>query len=146
MGEFESFKFPPILHNKQYEIWINTKVSGFDWYNTKEPRYVISISRIINNINEEVYNGEAKCIFEADTLDECYSFMSWIYSKPVRFLLIPNISKLNNIFTNHCFRYVPNVEEFNHIYTDDELYSLYNIEDYKDIINRLIKERDIYKM
>ena len=111
MGDYESFKFMQITHSKKYEVWINTKVSGFDWYNTKEARYVISISRILNNELKETYSGEAKCIFEADTLEECYSFMSWLYSKPVRFLLVPNISKLNNIFTDHCFRFVPHIDK-----------------------------------
>lgn len=146
IGSFESFIFPNISHNKKYEVWINTKVSGFDWYNTKEPRYVISIARILDVEAGETYDGEAKCIFESDLLDECYSFMSWIYSKPVRFLLIPNISKLNNIFTEHCFRFVPKITEFKHIYSDDELYSLYNMSEYKDIVDKLVKKRDIYKM
>lgn len=146
MGNYESFEFTDITHRKRYEVWINTKVSGFDWYNNKEPRYVISISRVLDNDLGETYDGESKPIFESDSLNDCKSFLSWIYSKPVRFLLMANISKLNNIFTNHCFRFVPKETEFNHLFTDEELYTKYGINQYKEVINRLIKERNIDEM
>lgn len=141
-----TFKFMNITHSKRYEVWINTKISGFDWYNTKEPRYVISISRILDNEKLESYNGEAKCIFESNSIEECKNFLSWIYSKTVRFLLIPNISKLNNIFTSNCFKFVPFEDKFDHQYTDDELIAKYGIQDYKDIINKLVKTRNIEEM
>lgn len=144
LGNYQAFKFPYITGNKRYEIWMNTKVSGYDWYATETPRYVLSISRIIDNSKHESYDGEAKCVFESDSLDECKSFMSWIYSRFTRFFLVPNISKLNNIQTDHCFRFVPAPlsGKFDHIYTDAELYKAFNLpQKYIDVIETVVKER-----
>lgn len=72
------------------------------------------------------------------------SFVSWIYSKFTRFFLVPNISKLNNIQTNHCFRFVPAppTGKFDHIYTDEELYEAFDLpQKYRDVIESVIKER-----
>ena len=154
LGDYPRFHFPVITHNKRYEVWMNTKVSGYDWYDTKNPRYVLSISRLIDNNKGDKYDGEAKCVFESDSIAECKSFVTWIYSRFTRFFLVPNISKLNNIQTDHCFRFVPapavldtngnRVEgKFDHIYTDEELYKTFNLpQKYIDIIESTIKERN----
>lgn len=144
LGTYKMFQFPYITGNKRYEIWMNTKVSGYDWYATKHPRYVLSISRLIDNTKNESYSGEAKCIFESDSIEECKSFISWIYSRFTRFFLVPNISKLNNIQTDHCFRFVPAPPsgKFDHIYTDEELYKAFNLpQKYIGVIEAVIKER-----
>lgn len=144
LGTYKMFQFPYITENKRYEIWMNTKVSGYDWYATKHPRYVLSISRLIDNTKNESYSGEAKCIFESDSIEECKSFISWIYSRFTRFFLVPNISKLNNIQTDHCFRFVPAPPsgKFDHIYTDEELYKAFNLPPkYIGVIEAVIKER-----
>jgi hypothetical protein len=139
-----SYQFPKLTGTKKYKVYMNTKMSGFNWFSGSGVRYVTGISRIITNNNE--YTGESKCIFESDNEDECYSYMSWLYSKPVRFLVLINVSKLNNINTNHYFRFVPDKTIFDHIFTDDELYEEYGIQQYKPIIDRVIKTRDIYNM
>lgn len=141
-----SFQFPTITHNKRYEVWTNTKIAGFDWFSTKDPSYILGISRLIDNTKNESYNGEAKCIFESDNIQECYNFMSFIYSRPVRFLLMANIGKLNNIFTEHCWRFIPNETDFTKQYTDDILLEMYGIIQYKEVINKLVRERNIQEM
>lgn len=144
LGTYKVFQFSYITGNKHYEIWMNTKVSGYDWYATNPPRYVLSISRLIDNTKNESYSGESKCIFESDSIEECKSFVSWIYSKFTRFFLVPNISKLNNIQTDHCFRFVPAppTGKFGHIYTDQELYEAFDLpQKYRDVIEAVIKER-----
>lgn len=144
LGDYTKFHFPCITRNKRYEVWMNTKVSGYDWYATKNPRYVLSTSRLLDNSRGDTYDGEAKCIFESDDIEECKSFASWIYSRFTRFFLVPNISKLNNIQTDHCFRFVPAPPsgKFDHIYTDEELYDAFNLpQKYRDVIEAVIKER-----
>lgn len=144
MGIYPKFEFMTLTGDKRFEVWMNTKVSGYDWYATKSPRYVLSTSRLIDNSKGQRYDGEAKCIFESDSRDECESFRTWIYSKFTRFFLVPNISKLNNIQTNHCFRFVPAPPsgKFDHIYTDEELYKAFNLpQKYIDAIEAVIKER-----
>lgn len=144
MGAYPKFQFMHLTGDKRFEVWMNTKVSGYDWYATKNPRYVLSISRLIDNSKGQRYDGEAKCIFESDSRGECESFGTWIYSKFTRFFLVPNISKLNNIQTNHCFRFVPAPPsgKFDHIYTDEELYKAFNLpQKYIDVIEAVVKER-----
>jgi len=158
LGTYNSFKFKPIAHNKRYEVWMNTKVSGYDWYATQSPRYVLSISRVLDNSKDMGYDGESKCVFESDSMQEIDSFLSWIYTRFTRFFLVPNISKLNNIQTNDCFRFVPSppVDEngeyiWRFHYTDEKLYKFYGLDRpdaqtsaevrYTDIIESVIKER-----
>lgn len=153
LGKYNKYKFMDIEHDSKYEVWMNTKVSGYDWYATKSPRYVLSTSVLVGS--HQQVEGEKKCIFESNSIDECKSFMTWIYSKFTRFFLVPNISKLNNIQTNYCFRFVPapaildehgnRVEgKFDHTYTDKELYKTFKLpQKYIDVIEAVIKERKI---
>ena len=153
IGNYDKFTFPNITGTKRFVVCMNTKVSGFDWYATEKPRYVLSISRILDKAKNETYDGESKFIFESDHREECESFLSWIYTRFTRFFLVPNISKLNNIQTDHCFRFVPAPTvldangnrvpgKFDHIYTDEELYKTFNLpQKYIDIIEAVIKER-----
>ena len=138
------FVFPVITHTKHYEIWMNTKLSGYDMLITDKPRYILGISRLIDRQAGQIYSGEAKCVFESDDLDECKSFASWIYSKFTRFFILCNISKLNNILTDFYFRYVPAPPsgKFDHIYTDEELYSAFGLKQEQiEAINSLVRER-----
>jgi len=146
MNFISSFEFPIITYTKRYEVWANTKLSAFDLFNTQRPRLILNISRIIDNNKNEKYCGESQCIFESDSLDECKNFLSWLYSKPVRFLIMANISKLNNIFTKHYFKFVPHETNFKIHYTDDILYKQYGIMQYKELIDKLIKDRNIEEM
>lgn len=66
MEPYKKFEFPVISGNKQFSVMTNTKVSGYDWYTEGGPRYVLSISRIIDVKAGETYDGEAKTIFESD--------------------------------------------------------------------------------
>lgn len=144
LGDYETFKFPWYSGMCRYEIWMNTKISGFDWFNTNKPRLLLNACEIIDTENEEKPTGEKKCIFESDSIDECKSFLSWIYSKFTRFFVMANISKLNNILTDHYFRFVPAPpnNKFDHIFSDDELYKYYDIGQKDiDIIERLFKAR-----
>lgn len=72
------------------------------------------------------------------------SFLSWLDSKFVRFMLAINISKLSNIMCNSFFRFVPAPPsgKFDHIYTDAELYKAFNLpQKYIDAIEAVVKER-----
>lgn len=145
LGEYETFCFPFLHGNKKYEVWTNTQPSGYDWYATDKPRYLLCPSRIIKRCEGERCLVEAsKPVFETDSLLECQSFMAWINTKFTRFFLMPNISRLTGILTDDCFRFVPTPPsgKFNHIYTDEELYKAFNLpQKYIDVIESVIKER-----
>ena len=57
-------------------------------------------------------------------------------------MVLMNVSKLNNILTDHYFRFVPFEDNFNHIFTDEEMYERYDLsEDNIKVIESIIKKR-----
>ena len=145
MEPYEKFKFPCINGDRRFRVITNSQISGYDWFTEEKPRYVLSISRILDVKSGEKYNGSAAEItFESDSMGECESFVSWISTKFTRFFIIPNISKLTGVLTDHYFRFVPAPPsgKFDHIYTDEELYKAFNLpQKYIDVIEAVIKER-----
>lgn len=145
LGDYKSFRFPQLTKLREYEVWTNTQPSGYDWYATNKPRYVLCPSRIVSKCNGEKCDvSAAVAVFESDTIHECESFMSWIDCKFTRFFLVPNISRLTGLMTDDCFRFVPAPPsgKFDHIYTDEELYKAFNLpQKYIDVIEAVIKER-----
>lgn len=146
---YKQFKFPLVYLNKKYRVFTNTKISGYDWFETKRPRFALGISRIID-ANDRLalmqLSDYTKCTFESDNIQECEAFVSWLNSRFVRFFLAVNMSKLTGIITDDCFRFVPALPEqykYDHLYTDEELYSIYNLSDkYIKVIESLIRKRD----
>ena len=85
--------------------------------------------------NQQLFNG---------TIPECESFISWINTKLVRFLVLINVSVYRPMYTDNYFRFVPAPPsgKFDHIYTDEELYKAFNLpQKYIDVIEAVIKER-----
>ena len=94
--------------------------------------------------DSELFGTKVDVVFSSDNLEECLSFISWVDSKFVRFLVLINISKLGPCFTDHYFHFVPAPPsgKFDHIYTDQELYDAFNLpQKYRDVIEAVIKER-----
>lgn len=113
---------------------------------------VIGVSRIIDRFSSDFargVEGARDIIFSSDSEQECKSFISWLDSKPVRFLVSINVSKLTGILNNHCFRYVPEPPKnpdgtyrFDHIYTDEEMYKEYGLSDTSiKIIDTVISDK-----
>lgn len=91
---------------------------------------------------EEVNCNGTISVYSADSIDECKSFISYINTRLVRYLLAIGISGYSNIMCNDAFRFVPAPEAFDHIFTDQELYKKYNLTDEEiNIIESVIKER-----
>lgn len=103
--------------------------------------------------------GASSNLFYSDSLEECESYVSYITTKLIRFLILINFNK-QTLFDRNTFRLVPSPMildnsgnrirgEFDHIYTDDELYKTWNIpQKYIEVIEAVVKERDpeIYEM
>ena len=91
--------------------------------------------------NGENVSGTSKCIFTSDNAEEVKSFLSYIQSKLVSFLVFIGISGLT-IMNDETWRFVPKQEAFDHIFTDEELYKKYKLTDEEiNIIESVIKER-----
>lgn len=79
----------------------------------------------------------------AGTKEECASFMSYVNTKLIRFLVALGLCA-SSTRNNETWRFVPAPPSgrFDHIYTDQELYKAFNLpQNYIDIIEAVIKER-----
>ena len=148
---------------KRYQVWTNSQFNigggrrmsgsgasdgggnGGYLFSLTGNLLVVSTSRILDSTVEHSAVGASKCAFSSDDKLECESFVSWINTKFVRFLLMINASKLGSILTDYYFRFVPAPPsgKFDHIYTDEELYKAFNLpQKYIDVIEAVIKERN----
>ena len=137
----------------QYRVMTNKQISGYDWFIKTGPRYCLAVSTIIDTEKNEEYSGLKEISFSSDSRAECESFISYINTRLVRFLLALNISSEGGMVTNDNFRFVPSpvyidsnnsivTGKFDHIYTDEELYRAFNIsQEQIGIIEAIIKER-----
>ena len=74
------------------------------------------------------------------TEEQCDSFISFVNTKTVRFLIM--LSLYVPITNNICWRFVPAPKAFDHIFTDQELYEEYNLTAEEiNIVESVIKER-----
>ena len=99
---------------------------------------VLGRSTILES-TESVKSGTSMDIFTSDSIDECKSFTSWIYTKFVRFLIMINIGPLT-VMNKQGWRFVPDPGSFDHIFADTELYEKYGLDENDiDIIESTIK-------
>lgn len=74
------------------------------------------------------------------TEEECDSFLSFVNTKFVRFLVM--LKLFSPVTNNKCWSLVPAPEAFDHIFTDQELYTKYGLSDDEiKLIESVIKER-----
>lgn len=82
-----------------------------------------------------------KVVYSSDIIDECKSFISYVGTKFIRFLIYCGICG-NSVTTAECWRFVPDPGAFDHIFTDDELYKKYSLtQEEISLIESVIKER-----
>ena len=142
LKNYRKFIFNSVNTNLKYLVVNSNKVIGAkgNCFLIDGTATVLSKSEIIkrgNPINTDV-------VFASDSECECKSFISWIDTKLVRFLVLINLNKLGPVMTNDYFRFVPAPPsgKFDHIYTDQELYQAFNLpQKYIDVIEAVIKER-----
>lgn len=124
----------------KHKVWINNLVPGNQQVSAGG---FLGIGKAYIRSTKPDKN-QVGCYFASDSIDECKSYLSYLNSKLVRFLLSCNYSKLTGVICDYCFRFVPAPPsgKFDHIYTDDELYKDFNLpQKYIDVIEAVIKER-----
>ena len=130
--------------NCRYHVMTNSQLSGYDWFIPEGPRYCLAVSVIVDTKNGESWSGLKTLSFGSDDIKECESFISYINTRFVRFLVAITLSGEIGLPTSNTFRFVPAPPsgKFDHIYTDDELYKDFNLpQKYIDVIEAVIKER-----
>ncbi|MBR1591623.1 MAG: Eco57I restriction-modification methylase domain-containing protein [Ruminococcus sp.] len=166
--QYESFKFDTDI-NKRYHVYTNSQSNpergikgtyqayGVISYATGQSK-VLGASEIIDSKDKIAmeFKVEASTLsFASDDENECYSFLSWLNSKFVRFFIMMNISKMTCV-DDDTFRFVPALPKsqntWKYKYTDAGLYKYYGLDEpdaqtkdgvrYTDIIEAVIKERE----
>lgn len=140
-----------------------TKLSTYKKYkfrNNRHQKYMVSLvdamnfpgKRIVDTQGKtlmfppihiaEIILGNESCVFSSDSKAECESFISWVETKLVKFLVLINTIGYNGLFDDLHFKYVPDPGNFDHIFTDEELYKKYNLTPEEiAVIESVIKER-----
>lgn len=108
---------------------------------TNELKYnVISVPQVVNADDLSKLAKVRMLTFSSDRLDECKSYVSFMESKFVKFLMLS--SRIGTMVGGEAKRFVPAPEAFDHIFTDAELYEKYNLTSEEiNIIESVIKER-----
>lgn len=165
IGKQSPFRVEEVHDRKKYTVSINTQSSlmrGFaikeqDKYGKwkirqdlvgkggaifdKDGKAVVIGKITILDANSSNVSGTSKCILTSDNENEIKSFISYINTKLVAFLMLITLNGLT-VINNETFRFVPAPEAFDHIFTDQELYEKYNLTAEEiNIIESVIKER-----
>lgn len=165
--DFKSLNIERVDTCKEYCVLMNTQglkqlgqSGAYDWTNNKiDLSYVgkggVAFDKdgrasVIGTIYKTNLKGgyrpkeetkEKITIFTSDSEQECESYISYINSKIIRFMVFINISSMRTA-NNESFRLAPNPPsgKFDHIYTDEELYKAFNLpQEYIDVIEAIIK-------
>lgn len=92
-------------------------------------------------IEEIVATGNYKNLYSSDSKSECESYISYMNTKLMRFILYISCCG-NSVTAVETWRFVPNPGAFDHIFTDAELYKKYGLTPEEiNIIESVIKER-----
>lgn len=158
---YKNYCISKVEVKKKYTVNLNkqiTKATGtsgcWDWKNscirddwvgkggvlfTENGTLVLPIPKIITD-KVDKSSGTSINVFTSDDEAEIKSYLSWIKTKFVRFLILINIGSLT-MMNQRGWRFVPDPGVFDHIFTDKELYEKYNLTDEEiKIIESTIKE------
>ena len=154
LKNYAKFDLKKTPKGKRYQVWTNNKVAigggksqGTLIYSNEGTLQCLQISRLIDNSNcldTASIIADSQQTFSSDSKNECESFISWIYTKFVRYLLSINLAGLTGIANPNSdwWRFVPDPGKFDHVFTDEELYNKYSLtQDEISLIESVIKER-----
>lgn len=166
LGDYERYTYEEVPVRKNFyvattSLFLHSLGSGgsYDWENggikkgsggqggmlfTKEGN-VQALGRSDIHMRSDAVQASKKVTFQSNDIEECQNFISWLYTKFVRFFLLINESQMNNAVKPDWFRFVPSPNKtggFTHTYTDKMLYEAYNLpEKYIDVIEAVIRSR-----
>lgn len=156
LKDYKPFLVSEHTDDKEYQAWVGALISTDSiidsdgkWINSviseKALSYILGICEL--NTLEEVQQGlqhdNYNPLFTSDSLLEVISFLSYAYTKFVRFLIFNSICGLRSTGQDTWWRFVPD-QTFDHIFTDAELYEKYNLsEEDIAVIEGTIAERPL---
>lgn len=141
------FELPNIHYGDKYTVWLVDQCPGGCFSTVVKNKQTLFIGRctiVSSNGNYEPVSTEIKA-FSSNSIDECFSFKSWLQSKFTQFFVAMNQNKVKGNFNPEGLRFVPAPPNglFDHIYTDEELYKHFGLTDeHIAIIESVVKSRD----
>lgn len=124
--------------NGQFNIKITNVFSDIKRI-SKSPSLVLIEPYIQTSIGDK--NSHTSCIRSFNSELQAKSFISYLNTRTVRFLVLLNAYTVA-LINNETWRFVPDPGSFDHIFTDAELYKKYNLTPEEiNIIESVIKER-----
>lgn len=143
-NSFESLGVPKAIDCKQYAVESAlgaSDCSGSSSFFMFSADGKILMTTPAMTVKQTTNSISDNAIFSSDSKDECESFISYIDTKFVRFLILLRYAR-NSIKNSFSWEFVPKETKFDHIFTDDELYQKYDLTDEEiAIIESVIKER-----
>jgi len=146
LGDYMPFHFDESDFSDQYGVYV-TNMAGYgggsqgkNFYSRSGDAQVIQRYEILE-LSKESYSAQQCRLCFTGTKAECESWVSYVYSKFVRFLVLMGLDR-SSVLNDITFRFVPAIESYDHIYTDAELYRKYNLTDSQvNVIESVIRER-----
>ena len=138
LNGYSKLKFGYYAENKKYRFRFSKLFSD---RNIHEKNLVLNPPYIEDRDKPQNFSANYPIRFSSDNIDEVKSFISYIYSKFARFLVIVGLCS-TEMASDYVWRFVPDPGAFDHIFTDEELYKKYNLTDDEiKLIESVIKER-----
>ena len=130
LGDLQPYLVSEHTDNKQYQYWINGLIPGTITFNDGGTHLIIGIGEARSmddtEIMHQLHPSYSK-LFTSDSMSEVASFLSYVYTKFIRFLIFNSICGLSVVTSDTWWRFVPDPGVFDHIFTDDELYNKYGL-------------------
>lgn len=144
LGTFKPYLVSKYTEDKQYQFWCGALLSNSGVLSVDGTNMVINCGEL--NTKQQVEQGlqhdNYNPLFTSDSMLEVASFLSYAYTKFVRFLIFNSICGLGATGQDPWWRFVPDPVAFDHLFTDEELYKKYNLTpDEIAIIDGTIAER-----
>lgn len=153
LGTFKSYLVSKHTEDRQYQVWCNEMLAISGAGGSKQRSWIFSPSGTVqilggcelntlddieNNLQHTHYNP----LFTSDSMLEVVSFLSYAYTKFIRFLIFNSLCGVASTGQDQWWRFVPDPVAFDHLFTDEELYEKYNLTpDEIAIIKGTIAER-----
>ena len=155
--DYSNGTFTYIRKNSSSKAWVAWGTAAMPMFlhykpGSNIPHYMLADLKVENSKDLKLSN-DSFIFFESDSKEECESFVSYVYTRLVRFLISCNIGLYKGWNKQSTFKFVPAPTvldangnrvpgKFDHIYTDEELYKTFNIpQEYIDALGAVIKER-----
>lgn len=128
LNSAKAFSIERTNKKSKYQCWMGNKISVISnipvtcLWGTVGMFNCVQLVRVVESTELHGIPADSRLAFSSDSLEECLSFKSWVYSRFVRFLVSLSICGLTGVATNDAWwRFVPDPGSWDCIYEDAPL-------------------------